>query len=89
MQRRTIPGHAFIDQTHPFHERSKLLERYTAVDLSHRSLYNVLQLRGIEDPRATQRQQMTPCFRGKTPALMRTKYTKGHTLYTPHGTELR
>jgi hypothetical protein len=55
MQRRTIPRHAFIDQTHPFHERPKLLERYTAVDLSHRSLDNVLQLRGIEDPCAAQR----------------------------------
>ena len=58
------------------HERTQIIQRDATVDLSERSLDDVLQVSGAQRATAVQRQQMAPSFRSKAAALVWTEDSK-------------
>lgn len=58
------------------HERTQIIQRDATVDLSERSLDDVLQVSGTEGATAVQCQQMAPRFRSEAAALVWTEDSK-------------
>src|SRR5687767_8750973 len=66
-------GAGRIVESGALHHRTQIVERDAAVELQHRALDHVLELRGIERSGTGERQQMAPGFRGESPSLVRTQ----------------
>jgi hypothetical protein len=63
-------GAARIVESGAFHHRAQVVEGDAAVELQHRALYHLLELRGIERSGAREREQMSPGIWSKAPTLM-------------------
>jgi hypothetical protein len=73
-----IRGGARIIESGAFHHRSDVVERDATVELHHRPLDHLLELRGIERSGAGEGEQVSPRFGGESPALMRSENAYRH-----------
>jgi hypothetical protein len=60
-----IRGCAGIIESGALHHRTEIVERDAAVELQHRALDHLLELRGVERSGAGEREQMAPGLRGE------------------------
>src|SRR6476469_1013607 len=61
-----------------FHHGAQVVEGDATVELEHRPLDHLLELRGVERSGTGQREQMAPCLRGKAATLVGPKNANGH-----------
>src|SRR3954463_174816 len=69
---------ARILESGSIHHGAQVVERDAAVELQHRPLDYLLELRGVERSGAGQREQMAPRLGGESATLMRSQNANGH-----------
>jgi hypothetical protein len=69
-----IRREAGIIETGTFHHRAQVVESDASIDLDHRPLDHLFELRGVERPGTGERQKMPPRLRGEAATLVRSKY---------------
>jgi hypothetical protein len=65
-----IRGGAGIVESSALHHRTEIVKRDAAVELQHRALDHLLELRGVERSGAGEREQVAPGFWSESPTLM-------------------
>lgn len=72
------PGGAVIRKTGAFYHRPEVVKRDPSVDDRERTLDDVFELGCVQHARTAQSKEMSPGFRGKTPALVRAHHAECH-----------
>jgi len=72
------PGGTVIRKTGAFHHRPKVFKRYPSVDRGKSALNDVLEFGSIQDAGTAQSEEVSPGFRGKSTALVRSHNAKCH-----------